>query len=378
MQLKNKTILILSQQDWGRMFISKHHYAVELAKLGNTVYFVNGPDQKQQYKRGQVLVEKTEIENVFLIKHRLYYPYLIKYKFKALHDFLIKAHIKKILDCIDNNVDIIWSFDLSDTIPLSSFPANIYKIYMPVDELSAEMAKQSSRSADIIFSVTQEILSKFNDLGVDTHLIGHGVSDKFFSEKFESSNNDRVDIGLSGNFLRPDIDWETLTKIVSTNKSVMFHFWGAYNAQDANLATDNDVEKASQIINRFREFDNVKFYGAVSSDDLAIRLKEMDGFLICYDIGKDQSNATNYHKILEYLATGGFIVSNNVTAYKDKKNILIMPDERNNSLLPEIFTETLRNIDFVNSPDKKAERVNYARAHTYRSNIYKIETYISK
>ena len=52
MKLKNKTILIISPERWGTNFVSKHHYALELAK-NNNVYFLN-PDgtEKARFKTG--------------------------------------------------------------------------------------------------------------------------------------------------------------------------------------------------------------------------------------------------------------------------------------------------------------------------------------
>ena len=41
--LRNKKVLVLSPQSWGKMRISKHHYALKLAALGNEVCFVNPP-----------------------------------------------------------------------------------------------------------------------------------------------------------------------------------------------------------------------------------------------------------------------------------------------------------------------------------------------
>lgn len=47
----NKTILIISPEPWGKMMISKHHYALELAKLGNEVYFLNPPNNNSIKKK---------------------------------------------------------------------------------------------------------------------------------------------------------------------------------------------------------------------------------------------------------------------------------------------------------------------------------------
>jgi len=45
----NKTIFILSPQPWGKMHISKHHYAIELAKKGNLIYYFNPPAKKRDH-----------------------------------------------------------------------------------------------------------------------------------------------------------------------------------------------------------------------------------------------------------------------------------------------------------------------------------------
>ena len=53
----------------------------------------------------------------------------------------------------------------------------------------------------------------------------------------------------------------------------------------------------------------------------------MDAFLICYDVEKDQSKGTNYHKVMEYLAYGRPIVSNYVSRYASDIDNFIMPEK---------------------------------------------------
>ena len=38
-----KVAFVISPQAWGNMRITKHHYAIELAKLGYTTYYFNPP-----------------------------------------------------------------------------------------------------------------------------------------------------------------------------------------------------------------------------------------------------------------------------------------------------------------------------------------------
>src|ERR1700757_3422349 len=120
-QLKNKTILIISQQDWGSMFISKHHYALELSKLGNKVYFINSPDQKNKLQPGQIIIEKTQYAGLFTVSHRFFFPYFIRFKSVFLFDKLVTIHINNIIKKIEEPVDIVWSFDIANAIPLKSF-----------------------------------------------------------------------------------------------------------------------------------------------------------------------------------------------------------------------------------------------------------------
>ena len=97
MFLTNKTIIIISQLDWGDMFISKHHYAVELSKLGNTVYYMNGPDRRKELGKGKIKIEATAFPNLFVIKHNFFFPYIIVFKARALFNWCISVHIKRIV-----------------------------------------------------------------------------------------------------------------------------------------------------------------------------------------------------------------------------------------------------------------------------------------
>ncbi|NJO25249.1 MAG: hypothetical protein HC867_04930 [Bacteroidia bacterium] len=129
--LENKRILILSPQAWGTMFLSKHHYAVELAKKGNTVYFLNPPDEGHQQIKSVHIEEIKGYDTLYLVTHRLFFPYNIKFRFISFFHFLMKWQVKKILKAIGKPVDIIWSFDLGNIYPFSLFPKETKKYYSP-------------------------------------------------------------------------------------------------------------------------------------------------------------------------------------------------------------------------------------------------------
>lgn len=376
MEITNKTILVISQQDWGKMFVSKHHYALELSKLGNKVYFINSPDKTGEVKGGEVSIENTEHDNLFVVKHRFNFPSIIKFKAKPLFALLVKKHIRKIEKAIPSKVDVVWSFDLSNTLPLYSFSNTARKVYMLADMPNEDSVK-SARTADAIFSTnfTDEYLEeKFSRYDVPKKFTNHGVAEVFLRSDVTEGENEKIQVGMSGNFLTRFIDWPTLLQIITEHPEVIFNFWGATEVGDANLGHEEGDHLES--VKKLKDFDNVVLHGPVTKPVLAEGLKKMDAFLICYDVFKEQSNGTNYHKMLEYLANGKVVITNNVLAYVGTEGLVEMPEDRHNAELPALFSKVISNLKEYNTKESQQLRINYAKNHTYRKNILKIAEYL--
>lgn len=385
MFLRDKTIVIVSQLDWGDMFISKHHYAVELSKLGNIVYYMNGPDRKNELKRGEIKIEETAYPNLFVIKHNFFFPYIIVFKARLLFNRFISIHISRIIKKIEPARPlIIWSFDQSNTVPLKYFPKKSFKIYMPVDELNSKLAFDAAESAQAIFSVTNEIVNKLKYLGVPSLFVNHGVAANFLNTEIKASINQPVVAALSGNFLRPDIDRPVLLSIVRQHSNVLFECWGS-----STLLSKNAKGKINKTLGGYTDQEtqafieemiaqpNVIMHGSVPPAVLSNELKKADVFLICYDINKDQSGGTNYHKVLEYLACGKATVSNNITTYQQYPGLLLMPQSReNNNELPSIFSNAINNLLELNSVASQQRRIDFAKQYLYSSQVKKIEAFI--
>jgi hypothetical protein len=284
------------------------------------------------------------------------------------------VHIGHVLKKIGKDVDIIWSFDLSHTIPLSSFPKKCIKIFMPVDEPLFDVAIQSAKGADILFSVTKEIVEKYHAYSIPKYFINHGVSEGFINRSIVTQNNNPIRIGLSGNMLRPDIDHDTLSLIIRSNKNVQFDIWGTTNPALSNLVSVRDAKtKPLQFVEMLSTLPNVVLHGQVRPEQLAEELKKVDGFLICYNLKKDQSRGTNYHKVMEYISTGKVIVSNNITTYKNNPELVTMIESRdNNDDLPALFSKIVSNIDRYNTLELQQKRIEFAKAFAYGRQIEKI------
>ena len=229
--------MVISPQAWGDMLISKHHYALELARRGNQVYFLNPPDNdhwniKSPDKRIKIRVSKAN-PNLYLVDQVLYFPYFLKFHARGIYNLLIKKQIRNILKQIGKSTDIIWSFDVGNLFPLAYFQKKVYKVFQPVDEPGEGQAILAAKGADIIFSVTQEILDKYKSFEVRRCFINHGLANEFTEVKPDIEiRPTRIQAGMSGNLLRTDLDRSTLLQIVHENPDVDFHFFGSYKAQN--------------------------------------------------------------------------------------------------------------------------------------------------
>jgi hypothetical protein len=242
LDLKTKTILILSPQAWGKMFVSKHHYAVELAKRGNKVFFLNPPDQAKIDRAEPIEIKSSGFHSdLYLVEHKLSFPYRLKFRALPIFHWLMKFHLKRLLKRIGEPVDIIWSFDLGNLYPLPYFEKQSYKIFHPVDEPLYPPAIRAAKGANIIFAVTNEILQKYSHYNIPKHFINHGVTENFLAETISEKSNDPIRIGFSGNMLRNDIDRDILLQIVQENQRCIFEFWGSYTTEQANIGGQDDV-----------------------------------------------------------------------------------------------------------------------------------------
>lgn len=378
MNLTDKAILVISPQAWGTMFLAKHHYAIELAKRGNRVFFLNPPDQNQMSFPSTVHVKPSGVHpNLHLIEHKLFFPNWLRFKAEGLFYALMQFHVNKIKQQLPE-LDIIWSFDLGHYYPFGFWGKKAMKIYHPIDEPLNHFALEAAHDADVMFAVTREILEKYPNIHVPKHFIQHGVEGEFLEHANpEKAVGSPIHCGLSGNFTRSDLDRATLLRIVQENPEVMFECWGSYRSKDSNVGGGDSAE-LQQFIATLQSQSNIIMHGPVSPHVLAQELHRMDMHLICYDIQKDQSKGTNYHKIMEYLSTGRVVVSNNVTTYASRPDLVCMPAERaHNDDLPRIFKQVIEQVSNYNSPEKQRTRIDFARDNIYPRQLDRIEQCLS-
>jgi hypothetical protein len=337
MQNTKMRVLVISPQHWGTMRVTKHHYAIELAKLGHEVYFLEPLSPNWKIGATSFIPKEVEYPDLKVLSHTILAPYNLKFHAKGFFDLFMKRHIQK-MEKRMGSFDLVWSFDLTGAIPLKYFKAN-RKIFFAADWPPNKDAVDAAESADLVVSVAQEILDQYPNK-YKKLLVSHGVAQCFIDAgKIPFAKSDeQFRIGMSGNFLRPDIDRPVLLDIIATFPDILFECFGAYESKNSNLGGSNDTDTTA-FIEALKKAPNVILHGMVSPEKLALELRRMDAFLICYDVEKDQSKGTNYHKVSEYLVYGRSIVSNYVSAYDFEGSGVVMT--RSNKQLISILKHSI-------------------------------------
>jgi hypothetical protein len=370
----------LSPQNWNHLFVSKHHYAIELAKMGNRVYFVNPPSAFPNFtiklKQAPGYDNITLVEFGYLLPFHLFLKYQLTEIFRIQLNWIIK-NIKKKTDSIDE----IWNFNPTIFFNSSSFNAKkeivfIYDYY----DLSANNFNEIK--VDLFVSISTFLLKPFSAYNVPKLKLNHALSAPFITlatNRLNSITHDsrpklqeKLNVGFSGNMFHSHFDYKTFYYIIKKNYFVNFHLWGEHNTD----SRDNCSTEIKNFIKYLHSVPNVFLHGKIHPNDLAIEYSKMDLFLCCYDIST-AINGGNSHKIMEYLSSGNLIVSNYLYEFRSFGDLILMPESTDNTYLPHLFNKAIANLNYYNSSDKVIKRCRHALQNTYGKNIKEIEAVLN-
>jgi len=357
-----KNILIISPEPWNWQYVSKHHYAITLAKKGYQVYFLDPPNNSLQ----DIKITKTEFQNLFNItapqvsKGLRFYP-------KKIRNIIEKRWLEKLEKRIKNRFTVIWLFENSRFYNME-FAKDRLKIYHQVDSSQNFHIKEASSSADICFCVTDYIKRDLLPYNKKVFKISHGMN--FINKEATLSktqqkhfNQSKVNVAYIGNLDMIYINEQILYTIARKYPNITFHFIGSYSENGA-------------LFKLCKEINNIIWWERVESLLISKILEKIDISLLTYRVEEYREQLANSHKILEYLYSGKVTVATYTDEYKDKRELLEMVD--NSSDYIEKFKEVVDNLEFYNSKEKQQARIEFSKNHSYDNQLEKIISLIKK
>lgn len=375
-----KTYLIISPQPWGKMYVSKHNYAMELAEAGNKVYFLNPPTYKTV--SGTFTFYTTEVlPNLFTVDYNLSKTlHTLRFKARPVYDFIMHHTFFKKLNKLDR-FDEIWCFEPNAFSNFKGLHPK-KKLLFIVDQHDNATLKKLAADADGIASISSPILDYFHFSNKPKLLLNHGLNKTFatLAEKrlqngLAYTPSKRVKVGYVGNLLQGDrLDYKTIQTIIEQNPEAEFHIFGPFE-EKGNTLGSNVSEGLRAFLRFLKTASTVRIQGVIPQSELAWRMQEMDMFLTCYNYLTDYNISSNCHKIIEYLSTGRACVANRFVMYENTEGLLEMPPEYTNENLPALFRHVLTHLDEYNAPERQAGRIAFALQNTYRKHIETINRF---
>jgi len=360
-------IVIFSPQRWSHLYVSKHHYALELAK-NNSVWFISAPEKGIGSDHS---VEKpVKGLNLSLLKYKLMMPEIVKFKLPALYKKMVMGKLNSLLKNVTGRPDVVIDFGCYQLFDSMDFLEASKKILFLVDDFNH--IKPSKRGAEKAFSVSTNIVEKFGRHGIPVTFINHGIAEVFArkaserlqNSNYELSNAEKLKFGYSGNLFIRFMDIPVLQETVQNNPSVEFHFFGSMEF-DAN-------NQRHVSWNQFlRSAPNIKLHGHVTPAQLAEMYDDLDGFLLCYKPDYKDYHGENSHKVFEYLSTGKVMVSTYLSLYEGSTLINSSPKDKNEAFT-DVFNNTVKSVAQYNSPMLQEQRIKLALDNTYAKQVKRI------
>lgn len=348
MKFSGKNILLISPESWDHIFVSKHHYAIELSRCNN-VFFLNPPG------KGGLRVRSTGYENIFSVDYNGFLKGL-----RFLPAFFQRQAFRWVYRRIERAVkckfDCVWSFDNSVFFDWRFLPGNVLKICHIVDSSQNFQFRSAASSADICFGVSENIVARLKRFNPKSYLVQHGLAVPAKVEDCVLPGSNQLKAVYAGNLKSVYLDHGTVQELVERFPFVDFIFIGP---------------GGEEWIRR----SNVYVIPRVNKEVMFGYLEKGDVLLLLYNYKAFPEQLTNAHKILEYLYTGKVIVASYFSDYSES-NLIELTSSREE--LIKTFSRVLDNLEDLNSKASMDARRNYALKNTYHMRVQEVESLITQ
>lgn len=354
-----KNILLVSNEPWGDIWFSKHHYASELSRNHN-VYFIDPPLKWSISNLWNARVEFNFIsDKLTVIRYKNFLPhYFLKW-----NNRVVTKRIYRKLKSEGVHPDWFWSFDPQRLF--SPIGLGVQKtIFHVVDKYRfahpAELIFH--RNVDGFVLVSDEFRKQYEHYGKPMIHITHGISGDEFEglEQAEAEVPFKEYILFAGNVdLR--LDYELIYKMAQELPGEKFIFLGGLRKVD---------DPFFRKIFENKELKNVIYVPAVHAKKLKFWMQKSKCCLapMRQDI---PGNMISHHKILQYMAHGKAVFSPEFSAYLPFQHLLYM----NNDYKLQIASLKLF-LEQGEDPDLMNERKVEACKNLYDNHIKMITAFI--
>jgi hypothetical protein len=359
MKLRDKNILIISNEAWGYVWFSKHNYAHELSRA-NRVVFVDPPGPWRPVNLlGSAPTIKPVSETLSVLRYRNRLPVLNKW-FYRLNERLVARSIDRALRSKGMPLDVLITFDPTRfTTPQRLHPD--LSLFLCVDKYTFGFhgERDLCRNVDAIITISEHLSVRYEHFYKPLLTIGHSIS----SDEFQATPAAHMPegYGLYVGTIDNRVDHAHVAAMIERFPSVPFLFIGRLALKD------DDPARAIYLPGRYP---NVNYLGVKPFKELKSFIAGSRFCLAPMD-PRFPGNDISHHKTFQYLALGKPVFSTVFSEYLPIRHLLYMENDAARSL------EILQRFLEEGEPDNLArERIEHARSMTYERTFGRIEVFL--
>ncbi len=359
---KEKRVLLVSPEAWGKQKVSKHHYALALQDLGAEVYFL-GPAAGSAYAlRPLESNAPTVVESPPLVRGLRFLPAVVR-------AYLEKRHLRRIAEACGGPFDLLWNFDLYRFCSLLDRSNARTRLLHVMDLPVPEALRMPASNADAIALVSRSMEQHIPASAPKALHIPHGVAVAEAADSALPSLVPGKRLGYVGNMALRYLDLAAFLTIAQGHPECTLYFIGPLGGQ---LGGEGSPQPG--IWNALLSLPNVVWVGAVPSAAISSWLKEMDLLLISYDSARFPQETAHPHKVLEYLQSGKPILSSYMRDYTHLDHLMVM-------MAPGIpisdgIDQALAALEAPNGWQEREQRRAIARASSYMKHVRTITQHL--
>jgi glycosyltransferase involved in cell wall biosynthesis len=365
MALTAEKILVISPESWGKSMLSKHHYALELAKLGNDVWFLLPPWADKQLALDYRHKHIHFIFDTYSVRGARFIP-------ATLRKFIYRRIVNRMQSDHKVKFTLVWSFDNSRFFDLDCFN-DAFCIHHMMDFHTDYQIERASNSADLCLGVTSGIVQKMKPYNPHSYFIQHGYAPIALQPTALPLVEQKIKALYTGNLLMPYINWPWLHALVSAHPNVHFFMAGSYGKSNLN---EHNNEGALNEVKRIAENANVTLLGECLPGQLQSFFTQVDVLFFAYRSQEFPEILANSHKIMAYLASGKPIVCHSILEYVQQNDLLHMAKSLDDYVAT--FGHVVNNLSHYGAETHVQRRVQWAMNNTYADQIERVSALVLK
>lgn len=383
-----KDIMLLSTADWDNPFwTNKQHVAIELARLGHKVLYVdslglrapslNGSDISRIFRRLlRGLRPPLKIRDNLWVWSPIVVPFQ-KYRLvRSFNKFLLSFFSRFFMFFLGLRKPLVWTYN-PITLDVFRVRKGVIIVYHCVDDIKAQPGmprkeieaaeERLVKRADYVFVTSNKLYEKNCALTDHIHLFSNVADYNHFSRALSDDIEKPDDIGSGEG---PVIGF--VGAISGYKQDLKLLEFIAANKPEWRIVLIGKVGEGDPDtnVNNLKNFDNVLFLGPRQYSQLPSYIKSFDVAIIPAALN-EYTHAMFPMKFFEYLAAGKRVVSTAIDSLKDYADYCEIADNNDDFILK------IENV--LNTEDTSLEkRLALAKQNTYATRTQKMLAIINQ